>query len=76
MIARETNGDAPNCGGPPDRDAPDLPAEARRNRATLDEALAAEGFSGLPTEWWHFDGPDWERYPILDTPFDAAGRRE
>ena len=26
------------------------------------------GFSGLPTEWWHFDADGWERYDVLDVP--------
>jgi D-alanyl-D-alanine dipeptidase len=41
---------------------------ARRNAARLEEAMAAEGFEPLPTEWWHFDGPGWERYDLLDRP--------
>src|SRR2546426_137482 len=41
---------------------------ARRNVARLEEAMAAEGFEPLPTEWWHFDGPGWERYELLDRP--------
>jgi hypothetical protein len=20
----------------------------------------------LPTEWWHFDFSDWQKYPLLD----------
>ena len=41
---------------------------ARRNATRLEEAMAAEGFDPLPTEWWHFDGPGWERYELLDRP--------
>jgi len=41
---------------------------ARRNVTRLEEAMAAEGFEPLPTEWWHFDGPGWERYELLDRP--------
>jgi D-alanyl-D-alanine dipeptidase len=52
------------------RDASGLSAEARRNRALLDEAMAKEGFVGLPTEWWHFDAPGWQRYPIADLPLE------
>lgn len=48
--------------------APVAAANARR----LDAAMAAEGFVGLPTEWWHYDGPGWERYDLLDLPL-AAG---
>jgi beta-N-acetylhexosaminidase/D-alanyl-D-alanine dipeptidase len=41
---------------------------ARQNLARLEEAMVAEGFEPLPTEWWHFDGPDWKRYGLLDRP--------
>ena len=41
---------------------------ARANRERLERAMADEGFVGLPTEWWHFDAPGWERYPVLDVP--------
>jgi D-alanyl-D-alanine dipeptidase len=50
------------------RDFAELPAEARRNRALLEAAMAKEGFVGLPTEWWHFDFAGWERWPVLDVP--------
>ncbi len=38
---------------------------SRRHRARLEEAMAAEGFIGLSTEWWHFDAADWEAFPII-----------
>ena len=41
---------------------------ARAHVARLEAAMVAEGFSPLPTEWWHFDGPGWERYELLDVP--------
>ncbi|HLS98219.1 MAG: M15 family metallopeptidase [Porticoccaceae bacterium] len=50
------------------RDYRQLDAAVLANRARLEAAMAAEGFSGLPTEWWHFDAPGWERYPLLDIP--------
>lgn len=46
--------------------------EAQANAARLADAMAAEGFEPLPTEWWHFDGPGWEGYELLDVPFDAV----
>ncbi len=49
------------------RNAP-APEPERRNREHLEQAMAAEGFIGLPTEWWHFDAPDWRTYPISDDP--------
>ena len=49
---------------------PGASAAARRNATRLEEAMVAEGFEPLPTEWWHFDGPGWERYELLDRPLD------
>lgn len=48
------------------RDWMDLPPEAIRTRQILEDAMSAEGFIPLHEEWWHFDAPEWERYPILD----------
>ena len=44
-------------------------AEAIANRAVLERLMTAEGFIGLPSEWWHFDWVGWENYPIMDVPF-------
>ena len=32
--------------------------------------MVKEGFEPLPTEWWHFDGPGWEKDGLLDVPFN------
>ena len=40
--------------------------KSRKNRELLTKAMAAEGFEGLPTEWWHFDATGWEDYPVTD----------
>ena len=45
---------------------------ARRHRRTLTEAMEAEGFVGLDSEWWHFDAPGWGDYPILDVPLKSV----
>jgi len=47
-------------------------AEQLANREKLEEAMQAEGFEGLPTEWWHFDAAGWERYPVLDVPLERV----
>jgi D-alanyl-D-alanine dipeptidase len=47
---------------------PTWPATARKYYATLHRAMTAEGFLPLPSEWWHYDAPGWERYPLLDAP--------
>lgn len=50
------------------RDAPDWPPDARRNAERLARAMVAEGFTPFATEWWHFDGPGWQRYDLADEP--------
>jgi D-alanyl-D-alanine dipeptidase len=50
------------------RDAQDLPAAAIANRERLERAMVAAGWIPLASEWWHFDAPDWERYPLRDDP--------
>jgi D-alanyl-D-alanine dipeptidase len=42
-----------------------LPPEALKNRALLEQVMTRHGFVGLPTEWWHFDDADWPSYPII-----------
>lgn len=41
---------------------------ARANAQVLEAAMERRGFTGLATEWWHFDFSGWERYPLLDEP--------
>jgi D-alanyl-D-alanine dipeptidase len=52
------------------RDYMQLPPEALKNRRILEEAMKEQGFDPFPTEWWHFDAPGWERYPISDFPIE------
>ena len=42
-----------------------LPFEALKNRALLEQIMTRHGFVGLPTEWWHFDDAEWASYPII-----------
>ncbi|HYX82851.1 MAG TPA: M15 family metallopeptidase, partial [Gemmatimonadales bacterium] len=42
----------------------------RWHRALLRRALERQGFTANPSEWWHFDFRGWERYPILNVPFE------
>ncbi|MDX2169396.1 MAG: M15 family metallopeptidase [Deltaproteobacteria bacterium] len=46
------------------RDATAASPAAQANARRLEAAMLAAGFSGLPTEWWHYDGPDWQAYPL------------
>ncbi|MEB3291981.1 MAG: M15 family metallopeptidase [Synechococcales bacterium] len=43
-------------------------AASRRNRQILRQAMEKRGFTTIVTEWWHFDGPGWQQFPILDHP--------
>lgn len=49
-------------------DATDWSPEARHHAGLLERAMTAEGFAPLPTEWWHYDGPGWQRYDLADVP--------
>ena len=42
----------------------------RWHRALLRRVLERQGFTVNPSEWWHFDFRGWERYPILNVPFE------
>lgn len=52
------------------RDYKKLPAKVIRNRELLENIMTKHGFIGLPTEWWHFDDTDWEKYDLLDIAFE------
>lgn len=41
---------------------------SRANRDYLIDFMATEGFTPYPTEWWHYDAPGWEAYPMRDLP--------
>jgi D-alanyl-D-alanine dipeptidase len=48
------------------RDYMNLPPEPIANRKKLEEIMTRHGFVGLPTEWWHFDDADSQKYEVLD----------
>jgi D-alanyl-D-alanine dipeptidase len=54
------------------RDFMDLPSHIIQNRLALQTAMEEEGFSGLPTEWWHFDDPEWNLYALRDEPLGSS----
>jgi zinc D-Ala-D-Ala dipeptidase len=45
---------------------------SRQNSRTLERAMQRRGFAPLPTEWWHFDGPGWENFPVIDLPLESV----
>jgi D-alanyl-D-alanine dipeptidase len=44
--------------------------EEQNHRVILRKAMEKDGFVQLPSEWWHFDYKDWQRYGILNLTFD------
>ena len=51
-------------------DFPGGTSRQRWHRALLRRVLEAQGFTVNPSEWWHFDYRDWQRYPILNRTFE------
>jgi len=59
------------------RAAADFPGGTSRqrwHRALLRCVLEAEGFVANPSEWWHFDYRDWQRYQIQNRTFEELLR--
>ena len=55
-------------------DFPGGTTRQRWHRALLRRVLEVEGFTANPSEWWHFDYRDWQRYPILNQTFEELLR--
>lgn len=55
-------------------DFPGGTSRQRWHRALLRRVLEAEGFTANPSEWWHFDYRDWQRYPIMNRTFEELLR--
>jgi len=49
-------------------------AEQRRNRDRLRKAMQAEGFRTIRKEWWHYEAPERNDYPVLDLSFEELAR--
>jgi serine beta-lactamase-like protein LACTB len=47
----------------------------RWHRDLLRRAMAEEGFRVYEAEWWHFDYPEWQKYPILNVRFEEIAAR-
>jgi D-alanyl-D-alanine dipeptidase len=48
-----------------------LPPTVLKRREQLKDVMMRHGFEPLPSEWWHYDFKGWEKFEILDLPFDA-----
>jgi D-alanyl-D-alanine dipeptidase len=49
-------------------------AESRAARDLLRQTMESEGFTVYKEEWWHFDYNGWEKYPIMNVPFEKLGK--
>jgi D-alanyl-D-alanine dipeptidase len=47
-----------------------LKPEHAVRRQLLRDAFEAAGFTGIRSEWWHFEGPNARRHPVLDIPLE------
>jgi len=56
-------------------DYPGGTSRQRWYRGLLRRVLEAQGFTVNPSEWWHFDYRDWQRYQILNLPFEDIRSR-
>jgi N-acyl-D-amino-acid deacylase len=59
-----------------DRAYPNYPGGTslqRWHRELLRKAMESEGFTVYEAEWWHFDYKDWQKYPIMNVPFEKLG---
>jgi beta-N-acetylhexosaminidase/D-alanyl-D-alanine dipeptidase len=43
---------------------PGNPTHVRANVERLSLAMQRHGFTPIASEWWHFDGPFWEKYAL------------
>ncbi len=47
-----------------------LSKAALQNRKLLMDVMQKNGFTVYPSEWWHYDYKGWERFDIMDLPFE------
>ncbi len=45
-----------------------LDPQVLNNLQFLTRVMASEGFTPIGEEWWHYDAPGWQKYPILNIP--------
>ena len=47
-----------------------LPKAIIKNRDFLIATMQANGFKVINNEWWHFDFNSWQKYDLMDIPFE------
>lgn len=45
-------------------------SQVQANSDLLAKVMQKQGFVPLLSEWWHFDVADWQKFAILDVPFE------
>jgi D-alanyl-D-alanine dipeptidase len=53
-----------------DSDYTNVSEPPKRNRTILQDAMKAQGFLTISSEWWHFNDKDCKKYSILDVPLE------
>ncbi len=51
-------------------DYQNLSKVAIQNRQILMDVMQDNGFTVYPSEWWHYDFKGWEKFDIMDLPFE------
>lgn len=51
-------------------DFPNVTERARQNRKILQDAMRAQGFKTITSEWWHFYYQNSKNYSVLDIPLE------
>jgi len=49
---------------------PNVSESAKRNRTILQDAMRAQDFLTISSEWWHFNDKDCKKYSVLDVPLE------
>jgi zinc D-Ala-D-Ala dipeptidase len=47
------------------------PEHQQKNRELLARIMTESGFQRISTEWWHFNDPEFNRYPLLDVSLES-----
>ena len=48
----------------------DITPLQKKNRDFLIKIMENHGFTVFKNEWWHYDFNGWEKFPLMDIPFE------
>lgn len=49
--------------------------KSQENREMLRQVMMRHGFEPFETEWWHYDFKGWEKFELMDLPFEELMRK-